>query len=102
MKRTFRKIGNQFLNTVQRVGNALPHPATIFALLALLVVVISGIGQLKDLKLGYFREKGHYAPEAFHETHELLSLSGNVIKQDGGYLFHIVNGENLDDPCGLI
>jgi len=44
MKRTFRKIGNQFLNTVQRVGNALPHPATIFALLALLVVVISGIG----------------------------------------------------------
>ena len=52
-------------------------------------VVISGIGQLKDLKLGYFREKGDYSPEAFHEAHELLSLSGNIIKQDGGYLFHL-------------
>ena len=59
-------------------------------------VVISGIGQLKDFKLGYFREKGDYTPEAFHEPHELLSMLGNIIKQDGGYLFHIVNGEKLD------
>jgi len=52
-------------------------------------VVISGIGQLKEFKLGYFREKGDYAPEAFDEAHELLSLSGNIIKQDGKYLFHL-------------
>ncbi len=32
-----------FLATVERVGNALPHPATLFALLALLVVVLSGL-----------------------------------------------------------
>ena len=32
-----------FLNVVERGGNALPHPATLFALLALVVVVLSGI-----------------------------------------------------------
>lgn len=32
-----------FLNVVERGGNALPHPATLFALLALAVVVMSGI-----------------------------------------------------------
>lgn len=32
-----------FLNVVERGGNALPHPATLFALLALAVVLMSGI-----------------------------------------------------------
>jgi aminobenzoyl-glutamate transport protein len=31
------------LRVIERVGNALPHPATLFALLALSVVVLSGI-----------------------------------------------------------
>ena len=31
------------LNTVERVGNALPHPATIFAILAVIVVILSAI-----------------------------------------------------------
>lgn len=31
------------LNSVERVGNALPHPATIFAILAALVVILSAI-----------------------------------------------------------
>ncbi len=33
----------RFLNTVERAGNALPHPATLFALLAAAVVVLSWI-----------------------------------------------------------
>ncbi|AOS43754.1 p-aminobenzoyl-glutamate transport protein [Lacunisphaera limnophila] len=33
----------RFLNTVERTGNALPHPATLFALLAALVVLLSWI-----------------------------------------------------------
>jgi aminobenzoyl-glutamate transport protein len=32
---------DRFLDTVERAGNALPHPATLFALLALIVVVAS-------------------------------------------------------------
>ncbi|BDC99333.1 AbgT family transporter [Persicobacter psychrovividus] len=34
---------NKFLATVERVGNALPHPATLFAILAVVVIALSGI-----------------------------------------------------------
>ena len=52
-------------------------------------VVISGIGQLKDFKLGYFKEKGNYTPQHFEKPHEILSLEGNIIKQDEEYIFHL-------------
>ena len=38
-----RSAIDRFLNIVERSGNALPHPATLFALLALLVIVVSWI-----------------------------------------------------------
>lgn len=34
----------RFLNLVERAGNALPHPTTLFAVLSLLVLVLSAIG----------------------------------------------------------
>lgn len=37
------------LNRVESIGNALPHPATIFALLAGVVVVVSAVGTWFDL-----------------------------------------------------
>lgn len=40
----FKAIGGRLLSGIQRAGDRLPHPATIFALLALAVVVLSGIG----------------------------------------------------------
>jgi len=52
-------------------------------------IVLSGLGQLKQFRLGYFKEKGNYAPEDFAEPHELLSLTGNVSKQKEGYEFHL-------------
>ncbi|MEJ2568180.1 MAG: DUF296 domain-containing protein [candidate division WOR-3 bacterium] len=52
-------------------------------------VVISGIGQLKDFKLGYFKEKGNYRPEHFKTSHELLSLGGSICAQKGEYKFHL-------------
>jgi aminobenzoyl-glutamate transport protein len=42
---------NIFLNFVEKVGNALPHPATLFALFALLVVVLSWFVGLFDLSV---------------------------------------------------
>ena len=33
----------RFLNTVEQVGNRLPHPITMFAALALFIVLLSGI-----------------------------------------------------------
>ena len=40
-----------FLGTIERVGNALPHPATIFAILALLTVVASAVAATMDLEV---------------------------------------------------
>ena len=36
--------GGRFLNFVEKVGNALPHPASLFGIFALLVLLISWIG----------------------------------------------------------
>ena len=53
-------------------------------------VIVSGIGQFKDISLGYFRKKGDYSPEEFPEPYEIISLTGNVGLQDGGeYAFHM-------------
>lgn len=38
----------RFLSAVERIGNALPHPATLFGIFALLVVVLSGVFSLFD------------------------------------------------------
>ncbi len=51
-------------------------------------VILSGIGQVKNIELGYFKEKGNYTPQSFEESFELLSLNGNIIKDDD-YNFHL-------------
>ena len=52
-------------------------------------VILSGLGQLGSFSLGFFREKGDYAQQDFHEPYELLSLTGNISKQSGEYDFHL-------------
>ncbi len=44
---------DRFLDLVERIGNALPDPTTLFALLALAVVVISGIAAQFDLSVAH-------------------------------------------------
>jgi aminobenzoyl-glutamate transport protein len=46
-----RSALDRFLNVVERGGNALPHPATLFAILALLVIVASWIATLLDVSV---------------------------------------------------
>ena len=41
----------RMLGFIERVGNALPHPGTLFALMALLVIVLSGILSQFDLSV---------------------------------------------------
>lgn len=52
-------------------------------------IVISGVGQLKHITLGYFKGKGDYAPQSFEKIHELLHISGTIIKQDDKYIAHL-------------
>jgi aminobenzoyl-glutamate transport protein len=42
---------DRFLDIVERIGNALPDPTTLFALLALAIVVISGIAAQFDISV---------------------------------------------------
>ncbi|MBZ0182076.1 MAG: AbgT family transporter [Melioribacteraceae bacterium] len=42
---------NRFLEIVEKVGNTLPHPATLFALFAFLVLILSWIISLFDLSV---------------------------------------------------
>lgn len=52
-------------------------------------VIISGIGQLKNAKLGYFKSKGNYTLEKFDEPLEILSLTGNICKQQEEHILHL-------------
>ena len=44
--KTKTSLMQRFLNLIERGGNALPHPATLFALLAGLTLLASLIGHL--------------------------------------------------------
>jgi aminobenzoyl-glutamate transport protein len=48
----------RFLDTVEWLGNLLPHPVTLFALFATAVVVISGIAEWLDLSVPDPRPEG--------------------------------------------
>jgi predicted DNA-binding protein with PD1-like motif len=52
-------------------------------------VVISGIGQLKKVNIGYFEKKGNYSPKIFEKPLEILSLTGNICKQNDEYFLHL-------------
>jgi aminobenzoyl-glutamate transport protein len=61
---------SRFLNIVEKGGNALPNPATLFALFAIAVLIFSWIGQL----LGW--QASHPATGEIIQVHNLLSNEG--------------------------
>jgi aminobenzoyl-glutamate transport protein len=65
-----RSAIDTFLNIVERGGNLLPHPATLFAILAVLVIVASGIAAQFDLVVQ------HPATGADVRPVNLLSIEG--------------------------
>jgi len=52
-------------------------------------VVLSGIGMLKQAELNFFVKNGEYSAVLFPEPMELVSMTGNIIQQDGDWHFHI-------------
>jgi len=61
---------NRFLNFIEKVGNALPHPAVLFLILALTVLVVSAIGAI----LGW--SGAHPVTNAQVDVVNLLSREG--------------------------
>ena len=52
-------------------------------------IILSGIGQLRDIKIGFFKNKNNYLEEFFNKTYELLSLSGNICRDKDDFFLHI-------------
>jgi len=76
---------NRFLNVTEKVGNALPHPATLFALFALLVLVFSGIATWLDW-------------EAIHPATKEIVKPVNLLSQEG---LHRIMREVVDNFTGF-
>jgi len=63
-------ISNRFLGWVEKGGNALPHPATLFALFALATIILSGIAHYFGL------QAIHPGTQALIEPVNLISVEG--------------------------
>ncbi len=49
----FRNRISPFLSTIERIGNALPHPATLFALFAVAIVLFSWIATQSGIRAAH-------------------------------------------------
>lgn len=105
-----RTVGNLFsrsLDIIELLGNKLPHPATLFALLALLVVIVSWL----SAKLGM--QATHPVDESIITVRSLLSGDGvrwaySNITQNFvnfpplGYVLAVMVGIGLAEGSGLL
>ena len=68
----------RFLNAVERLGNLLPHPVVLFAMLCVIIVVVSGIASYFGLSVDDPRPAGSAgrADNGLIEVVSLLSVSG--------------------------
>lgn len=91
MKKFGSKVLTKTLNFIEKVGNKLPHPATLFALLALFVVVVSVLGDL-------------FALEAIHPINQSVIKVKSLLGPDGlrwMYTNLVKNFVNFP-PLGLV
>ncbi|TFB13480.1 AbgT family transporter [Filobacillus milosensis] len=71
MEKQRRGIFQRFLDFIERAGNKLPHPVTLFAILALAVIVISAIVSMTGVSVEHPGEEGKMV-----EVKSLLSKEG--------------------------
>ena len=90
-KLSFQYLFQKFLNGVEKVGNALPHPASLFAIFALLVLLVSGLGDL----LGW---------QATHPGTEEVIEPVNLLSKDGIHkiLLNMVENFTSFAPLGVV
>ena len=65
-----QKLISKSLSFIERVGNALPHPATLFAIFGVLVILISWIASKINLTVA------HPATGELIQPINLISISG--------------------------
>jgi len=86
-----RSILQRMLDWTERAGNALPHPATLFALFALAALLLSGLGHL----LGW---------EAIHPATGEVVKTVNLLSHDGIHriLLEMVGNFTSFAPLGIV
>jgi len=52
-------------------------------------IILSGIGQIQNPTLGFFKAKGDYTSQTFNDIYELLCLSGNIINNNNTFQPHL-------------
>jgi aminobenzoyl-glutamate transport protein len=82
---------SKFLNYVERIGNALPHPAILFGILALLVLLFSWLGSELNFS-------------AFHPTTKEVINTINLISKEGLHriILEMVNNYTSFAPLGIV
>ncbi len=86
-----RSLLQRMLDWTERAGNALPHPATLFALFALAALLLSGLGHL----LGW---------EALHPATGEVVRTVNLLSHDGIHriLLEMVTNFTGFAPLGIV
>lgn len=90
-KREKISIFNRFLGWVEKAGNALPHPATLFALFALATIILSGIAH-------------YFGWQAFHPGTKALIEPVNLISLEGlhNIILKMVDNYTGFAPLGIV
>lgn len=74
---------DKFLNVIEKGGNALPHPATLFAILALIVIIISGIGGALGWSVNFMGINSRTL-----KTEEMVIATKSLMSKEGvNYIF---------------
>ena len=81
----------RFLNIIEKSGNALPHPATLFAIFALLAILFSWLGHVFNW-------------QAVHPGTKEIIASDNLISKDGLHriILEMVNNFTGFAPLGIV
>ena len=88
---TKNSIFNKFLNITERAGNALPHPATLFAIFAISVLMLSGLAEL-------------FGWQAIHPGTKEVIRPVNLLTVEGlrRILLEMVNNYTSFAPLGIV
>ena len=90
---------DSFLNIIEKGGNALPNPGTLFAILALVVILISGIGGALGWSVSFVGINGRSL-----KTEEMTIYTNSLMTKEGiNYIFNSMV-KNFTDfaPLGTV
>ncbi|MGL5350733.1 MAG: AbgT family transporter [Cetobacterium sp.] len=99
MQKEKKGLVDKFLNIIEKGGNALPNPGTLFAILALIVVLISGIGGALGWSVSFVGINGRTL-----KTEEMTIYTNSLMTKEGvNYIFNSMV-KNFTDfaPLGTV